>query len=170
MILVGRVRCYPEGKEEQRKGFNSEQSGQIYILERSPCLDSGGWNREGEVGADYCNIIRSATPLSFSLSISLSIYHEQRRPQLGMGNTKVRSYSPCLSGAAPYRASVYPSVGLVFLSHPHRLCSQRLSSLPDVCLLHGETGCSGPEGAQPLLQTDNLGSWRSEQPCQKLLK
>lgn len=42
IILVKRVGCYPEGKEEQTAGLNSGRSGQIYILQRSPSLESGG--------------------------------------------------------------------------------------------------------------------------------
>lgn len=87
-----------------------------------------------------------------------------------MGNTNVRTYGPCLSRDAPQRASVYPSVSLVCPSHPLRFLGGCLSSLPDVRLRCGETGCSEPEEAQPLPQTDSLGSQCSEQPRRRLLK
>lgn len=80
IILVRRVGYCAQGEEKQVKGLNGERSGQVYILERSLCLDSGGWIGGGERRADYDDIIYSAAA-SIPFFVSPFIHHEHRRPQ-----------------------------------------------------------------------------------------
>lgn len=108
--------------------------------------------------ANSCDIITLLLCPSFYVSVSPFTLHGHRGPQFGLRtvNLKVGSFDTCLPRAVPC-CPRSPSTDLSCLSHPLGLCGRDLSSPPDGSFLRGETGCPGPEGAQSLLQTGNLG-------------
>lgn len=69
IVLVGRIGCYPEDKEEHETMRDLVG----FVLESSLCLGSGGWSQEGDTGAEYCDSIHSAVSPIFSL-VHLSLY------------------------------------------------------------------------------------------------
>ena len=69
IVLVGRIGCSPDGKEEHETMRDLVG----FILESLLCLGSGGWSRGGDTGVEYCDSIHSAVSPIFSL-VCLSLH------------------------------------------------------------------------------------------------